>query len=408
MSCAKNLVVVGDSNQLDQIDNTEIYDVSEQLARQYRVEGRYAYRENSLLGSARKVFPSAPVTLLREHYRCQPKIINFINEKYYQNQLVVMTKDEGDTPITIVTLVEGNHARKNPNGTGQYNQREIDEVDEYVKTLPATEIGIISPYRIQVQKYQEKFQGDGRIEIDTVHKFQGRQKEAIILSTVVNQLEKTEINERFIDFINNPKLFNVALSRARKFITLVTTHGLYNSTNNNFSDFIKYAEYNLEKSRMVKGKVTSVFDMLYSDYTEELYTYLKRHQKSKDVITEVIIFDLLNRVLVRYPGLKVAMHVPLHEIIKTYEGFSAADLTYLQHNWTHVDFLIYNRITKENLMAVEVDGVQYHEQSEKQAARDAIKNKAFERNAIRLLRIKTNESNEEGRIQRELEIILGI
>jgi very-short-patch-repair endonuclease len=59
-------------------------------------------------------------------------------------------------------------------------------------------------------------------------------------------------------------------------------------------------------------------------------------------------------------------------------------------------------LTKENILAIEVDGVKYHEQSEIQSLRDKIKNEAFEKIGIKLLRIKTNESKEEQRIKNQL------
>ncbi len=406
MSCAKNIVVVGDSKQLEQIDNMEIYSESERLAKKYKMDKKYVYKQNSLLKAVRNVFTNVSVILLKEHYRCHPKIINYLNAKYYDNELVIMTQDTEENPITIVKLVEGNHARKNPIGSGQYNIREIDEIENYINRINSREIGIISPFRVQIEKYQKRFKGEERVEIDTVHKFQGRQKEAIILSTVVNNIQKREINANFIKFINNPRLFNVAVSRAKTFITLVTTHGLYNSKNNNFSDFIKYAEYNFSKSQIIEGKVTSVFDMLYSDYTEELYNFLKHQRKSKEVISEIILYDSLSKILRNYPGLKFAMHVSLNEFITNYSGFSQNELKYLNHNFTHVDFLIYNSITKENLLGIEVDGVKFHEQNFKQSLNDSIKDKAFEVNQIKLLRLKTNESNEKIRIKNEIENVI--
>lgn len=45
------------------------------------------------------------------------------------------------------------------------------------------------------------------IEVGTVHKFQGREKEVIIMSVVSNQIN---------DFIDDPHLINVAVSKAKK------------------------------------------------------------------------------------------------------------------------------------------------------------------------------------------------
>ena len=52
--------------------------------------------------------------MLKEHYRCHPKIINFCNKKFYNNELVIMTedKDEQDV-IKVIKTNKGNHKRDN-------------------------------------------------------------------------------------------------------------------------------------------------------------------------------------------------------------------------------------------------------------------------------------------------------
>lgn len=40
---------------------------------------------------------------------------------------------------------------------------------------------------------------------------------------------------------------------------------------------------------------------------------------------------------------------------------------------THIDFLIYNKISKIPLLAVEVDGYKYHQEGNKQKERDILK-----------------------------------
>ncbi len=67
------------------------------------------------------------VTLLREHYRCHPKIINFCNQKFYHGQLIVMTKDHNEPDVlTMYRTTAGNHAR------GHLNQRQIDVIQQEV------------------------------------------------------------------------------------------------------------------------------------------------------------------------------------------------------------------------------------------------------------------------------------
>lgn len=393
LSAAKNIIVVGDSKQLDQIDDDGLMEISKKLAVKYRVTSEYVYNNNSLLGSVKQVFNQAPVTLLKEHYRCHPTIINFLNQKFYDNELIVMTSNTMKQPIELIQLVSGNHARKNPNGSGMYSQREVDEVITYLKQHKMDDLGIITPFRIQAQKFIEHLGEYANIEADTVHRFQGRQKDVILLSTVVNDLEKTEHNERLYDFINNPKLFNVALSRAKHKVIMIGSEGLFNSKNNHFSDFIQYARYQTDFTLLTKASVTSVFDILYEASNQQ---YQNSH---KLIITEKLILDLITEIIQSYPDLKVSMHVSLHKIITDMVLFDENEQRYLSNHLTHVDFLIYNKITKTNLLAIEVDGIRYHEQNDKQVLRDSIKDKAFKISGIPLLRLKTNGSNERESIE---------
>ena len=46
--------------------------------------------------------PNVTQVMLREHYRCHPKIINFCNQKFYRGELIIMTKDEGEKDVLSV------------------------------------------------------------------------------------------------------------------------------------------------------------------------------------------------------------------------------------------------------------------------------------------------------------------
>ncbi len=86
MSCAKNLVVVGDSRQLQAIDEERLFPQSEKLSREYNVPKPYRYESNSILTSVKDAVLGAPTTLLKEHYRCAPDIISFCNKMYYRGR----------------------------------------------------------------------------------------------------------------------------------------------------------------------------------------------------------------------------------------------------------------------------------------------------------------------------------
>ena len=64
-----------------------------------------------------------------------------------------------------------------------------------------------------------------------------------------------------------------------------------------------------------------------------------------------------------------------------------------------VDFVIFNSVTKKPVLAIEVDGFAWHENNPAQTDRDALKDSILERVGLRLLRLRTTESREEGRIR---------
>ena len=92
-SCARNIVIVGDLKQLPNVLTEDDIRTSDAIWQKHSLDERYRFSTHSLLSSALEIWQDAPVTLLREHYCCHPKIINFCNQKFYHGQLIVMTKD---------------------------------------------------------------------------------------------------------------------------------------------------------------------------------------------------------------------------------------------------------------------------------------------------------------------------
>ena len=72
------------------------------------------------------------------------------------------------------------------------------------------DIGIITPYKDQVKAVAAQFGQE--YEVATVHKFQGREKDAIIL---------TSVDDVIGSFVDNPNMLNVAVSRAVKALVVV-------------------------------------------------------------------------------------------------------------------------------------------------------------------------------------------
>jgi very-short-patch-repair endonuclease len=71
-----------------------------------------------------------------------------------------------------------------------------------------------------------------------------------------------------------------------------------------------------------------------------------------------------------------------------------------------VNFLLYAKLNKQPMLAIEVDGYNFHKVGTKQAERDQIKNAILENYEIPLMRFKTNESSEKERLILFLESLL--
>lgn len=355
----------------------------------YQIPSGYSFVSNSFLQSICTVIPDVPQTLLREHYRCHPKIIGFCNQKFYRNELIIMTEDDGaaDT-LSVHRTVAGNHHR------GHVNQRQIDvtlqEVLPTLSQIPEHEIGIIAPYRDQVSKMALAIAG-AHIEVDTIHKYQGREKEAIILTTVDDQVT---------DFTDNPYLLNVAVSRAKKKLRLVIS-GSEQPENSNIRDLVAYIEYH--NFQIVDSAIYSVFDLLYKEYTRERIAFLKKHRRVSQYDSENLMYAALTELLASMPDyeLTIACHQRLQMLIRDFSKMTE-EVRYASNPATHVDFLLYHPVSRKPVLAIEVDGFNFHKDGTLQAQRDRMKDSIFEKYGIPLLRLPTNGSQEIEQVRKKL------
>jgi hypothetical protein len=230
-----------------------------------------------------------------------------------------------------------------------------------------------------------------------VHKFQGKEKENIIISTVDDEIS---------DFADDPYLINVAVSRAKKKLMLVVT-GNEQSKERNITDLIDYIQYN--NFEVAESKIYSIFDYLYKQYTEERMAYLQKHKKISEFDSENLMYSLIEEIIDdnTYSSLDVVCHFPLNMLIKNPELLNEQECQYAMNPATHLDFLIYNRICKKPVLAIEVDGYEYHKENTVQASRDMMKNHIMELYEIPLLRFKTNGSGEKEKIIEMLDKLVG-
>lgn len=393
LMCARNAVIVGDSMQLPNVITDADRLRMQAIAAKHAIDPRYDCATLSFLESVCRVFPEAPQTLLREHYRCHPKIINFCNQRFYGGRLLIMTEDRGEPDvITAWRTARGHHTR------GAFNPREIETIRrEVLPSLPCepAEIGIISPYNEQVNALHREL--GGGVDVATVHKFQGREKEAIILSTVDDQITA---------FTDDPNLLNVAVSRAKRQFTLVTSSN-EQPNSRNIADLLAYIDYN--GGKITESTIHSVFDLLYEPYAEARREFLKRHRRISEFDSENLTYALLERVLEADPAFRhlgVLCHQPLRQLIHDWTLLDDEERRYASNGATHLDFLIYNRVSKQPVLAIETDGYQFHKQGTRQSERDRMKDRILDRYSLPLLRLSTTGTDEEAKIHTQLTELL--
>ena len=86
---------------------------------------------------------------------------------------------------------------------------------------------------------------------------------------------------------------------------------------------------------------------------------------------------------------EVVCHYPLSKLIGDWSLLTNEERSFAENPLTHVDFLIYNSLTKQPLQIIEVDGWSFHHNSEVQQQRDALKDQLLTKIGLRPYRLST-------------------
>ena len=81
--------------------------------------------------------------------------------------------------------------------------------------LDPRELAVITPYRAQAQWLREQLQDVAELEVDTVDAFQGREKDAVLVSLVRSNTEQQ------LGFLEDLRRLNVAITRPRRHLFVV-------------------------------------------------------------------------------------------------------------------------------------------------------------------------------------------
>lgn len=227
LSKCKKFILVGDNKQLQPIEEE---DISKEM-------------NLSIFNRLFEIYPEAS-TFLSTQYRMHKSIARIANEVFYAGKLRTSEK----AAERLLRLEGDEHQFLNPNrpvvfidtskveyyedevGSGCSNTKEAKYFAYIIslfikKGIKTKDIGVVTPY-VKQKLLIKEFLKDIKIndvEVDTVHKFQGREKDIIIMSFA--RSKKYSFPQYKLRFIENETLVNVAITRAKKKLILVGNSG---------------------------------------------------------------------------------------------------------------------------------------------------------------------------------------
>lgn len=401
-ACAKRVVIVGDTKQLPAIfppdapSPTTLWDNNALDA-----------SNKSILDAVLSLFgDKVPETLLREHYRCHPDIIGFCNRMFYDGKLIPMTTADEDVvpfewirddspPDTLERRTELAEATKEPSKRartmGITNERQANIVVDVIRDLigqgyEAEEIGIVIPYALQKALLMRSLKQNGfdGIKVDTVHGFQGGEKDVIVFGVV---------NNHSTQFLEDPNLLNVAVSRAKDRFVLISPE--FSETDGVIGSLVRYIDLLSPEKRLIReSPFRSIFDMLFDSSKSDGIA-----RKEGESPSEALFRQLAGDVLGSTDELHLwgfTQEYPLRMLPQRLDNFTDEERRFMR-NGSRLDFLFFHKVTKEPLAVVEVDGYSFHREGTRQAERDALKDSVLRKVGIPLLRLSTRtETGREG------------
>ena len=236
---ANSLLLVGDPNQLKPVIILEDH-VNRDLMAKYNVPEKYNYKKHSILDVMLQNDNISKYILLKYHYRCGKKIIDFSNQRYYNNSLNLSAVSS----IGELKLI--NVKNKNVKQKNEAFEEAVGIVD-YIERNKLTDVFIITPFVNQKELITNllKQKGIEGVGCGTVHSAQGAEKDTIILSTALS----TKTSRKTFEWLkNNQELLNVAVTRAKNKLIIAADTDVLNALSNDKKDdlyhLVEYVKHN--------------------------------------------------------------------------------------------------------------------------------------------------------------------
>ena len=182
---------------------------------------------------------------LAEQHRMNERIMRYPSDALYGGRLrahpSVARHALDEAPLEVIDTAgrgfdeetpEGSESKVNP-GEAELAAAEAQRLLD--RGVAPRDVAVIAPYDAQVQLLRQRLAAHPDLEVDTVDGFQGREKEAVIVSLT----RSNEAGE--LGFLTDIRRMNVALTRARKKLVVVGD-GATVRRHPFYDGFFRYAE----------------------------------------------------------------------------------------------------------------------------------------------------------------------
>ncbi len=363
----EQLMLVGDPQQLNPVILLDPL-VNQRLRKKYNVSDEYDYRANSIYKTFLSCDSVSDEVLLHNHYRCNEKIIEFNNRKYYNSKLNICSDSKEPHPLVYVDV------KNEPSDLKNTAPSEVREIVKYAAGHRDKSIGVITPFVNQKKLIDEALKKEGleHVACGTVHAFQGDEKDVVLFSTAISDSTQAGTYEWLK---NNRELINVAASRAKdQLIVLSDSKNLNRLHQKEGSDdlyeLVKYVQANgMSQVSQKKANSRALGIKPFSTAMEEAFLANLTHA--------------LENIWLSQSRYSVRKEVAVSQVFM--DNISHEDLFYSGR----FDFVVYERQGKQELpvLAIELDGKEHFE-DEIVKERDRKKNAICRAHQMQIIRVE--------------------
>ncbi len=179
-----------------------------------------------------------PIVRLSKTHRCHKTLTKILKKLIYHRDNISLTSDIEKTLQVHPYGTEGIRIILDPsapvilivheeNGSQQANKFEEFLVREIVEGIDTSseKIGVVTPHNAQRGRMENNYSDCENTTVNTVEKFQGEERDAIIFATTESD---PDYIRRASDFILSPHRLTVSLSRMKKKLIIIASKSLIN------------------------------------------------------------------------------------------------------------------------------------------------------------------------------------